>query len=249
MPNDVPPTVTTNDRTKTIEELESEGKIGIGQVRERPRSEGGLSVPVGRMNGDATASPNNRRDSVYQAVEALMRVLPIELSPEAQRETPRRLTDYLLEFCQPVDAMAILKEGFENLPRDGGMVVQQNIPLRGLCEHHFAPFFGYAHIAYLPRKRVVGLSKLARLVDAIGTASPSMQERMSDVIADILDNGMEPNGVMVVTEAMHTCMSVRGVHAPGVITTSSALRGLFLMNPTAKSEALALMNNRKTPSL
>jgi GTP cyclohydrolase I len=145
--------------------------------------------------------------------------------------------------------MAILKEGFETGGGEGGMVIQQNIPLRGLCEHHLAPFFGYAHIAYLPRARQVGLSKMARLVDAIGTCAPSMQEHMSDHIADILNRGLEPNGVMVVTEAIHTCMSVRGVHAPGVITTASALRGIFLTNPAAKSEALALMSSRRIPTI
>jgi|SRR5215472_5456627 len=198
---------------------------------------------------NVTVTTKTQRDAVYNAVEDLLKALPINLSAEAQQETPRRFTDYLLEFCHPVDPMAILKEGFDSNGGEGGMVIQQNIPLRGLCEHHLAPFFGYAHIAYLPRKVQVGLSKMARLVDAIGTCAPSMQEHMSDIIADILHRGLEPNGVMVVTEAIHTCMSVRGVHAPGVVTSASALRGIFLTNPAAKAEALALMSARKIPSV
>lgn len=203
----------------------------------------------GTAVGNITIATSDPRSKVLAAVEALIQVLPVALSTEAQLETPRRLTDYLLEFCQPKDLQAILKEGFVSNGGEGGMVIQQNIPLRGLCEHHFAPYFGFAHVAYLPREIQVGLSKIARLVDAIGTSAPSMQEHLSDIIADILHKGLKTNGVMVVTEAVHTCMGVRGVHAPGVVTTASAIRGTFLHNPAAKAEALALMNARRVPSL
>src|SRR6516225_9873524 len=111
--------------------------------------DGDTNVPVTvATNTKISVTIKTQRDAVYQAVENLLRVLPINLSAEAQQETPRRFTDYLLEFCHPVDPMAILKEGFEAGSGEGGMVIQQNIPLRGLCEHHLAPYFGYAHIAY-----------------------------------------------------------------------------------------------------
>ena len=155
--------------------------------------------------------------------------------------TPIRFFKYLQEFYQEADLEAILKEGFENASADGGMVIQARIPFRGCCAHHLLPFFGTASIGYVPRKRMVGLSKLARLVDAAGTRAPSTQEEITNVVADTLHKGMESLGVVVVTRAVHTCMSVRGVNAPNVETSVSAIRGIFMTNPAAKSEFLSIV--------
>jgi GTP cyclohydrolase I len=105
-----------------------------------------------------------------------------------------------------------------------------------MCSHHLVPAVGWAAIGYLPHKRVVGLSKLTRLVQAAGTRKPSTQEEITNTIADTLHQTLECLGTIVITKAEHGCMSVRGVNAPGVYTSVSAVRGLFLTNPSAKQE-------------
>lgn len=181
------------------------------------------------------------RGAMMKCVRELMELLGLPtLDPEII-ETPRRVVDMLLEFNQELSLAAILKEGFE-MPREGagGMIIQRHIPFRGLCAHHWAPFFGQATLGYIPGKRMVGLSKLARLVQAAGTQRPSTQEVITNVIANILDQVMEPLGVMVVTTASHTCMAVRGINTPGAVTTVSALRGAFVHVPAARQEFLAI---------
>ena len=114
------------------------------------------------------------------------------------------------------------------------------IPFYSMCEHHFVPFHGEAHVAYLPRGRVTGLSKLARIVDGYARR-PQMQERLTAQVADALDQKLNPLGVMVVVEAEHLCMSMRGVKKPGAKTVTSAVRGLMESNHSTRSEAMALL--------
>ena len=122
------------------------------------------------------------------------------------------------------------------------MVLVRDIPFYSMCEHHLVPFFGHAHVAYIPRAdgRICGLSKLARLVDAFAKR-PQVQERLTSQIADTLIKYLEPQGTIVVLEAEHLCMSMRGVKKPGTKTTTSAIRGSFQYNSATRSEALSLM--------
>lgn len=169
------------------------------------------------------------------------------LDPAADPEiadTPRRVFEMWREFNQGMsthELYDILGPIFKS-PRNatGGVVSQHGIPYRGLCAHHWAPYFGTCSIGYLPNERVVGLSKLTRLVQAIGTLRPSNQEETTNMIADVLHDGAKTKGVIVVTRALHTCMCVRGVNAPNVYTTVSAVRDNFIHNPSLKSEFLAL---------
>ncbi|MGI6105263.1 MAG: GTP cyclohydrolase I FolE [Raoultibacter sp.] len=122
------------------------------------------------------------------------------------------------------------------------MVLVRDIPFYSMCEHHLVPFFGHAHVAYIPRAdgRICGLSKLARLVD-VYAKRPQVQERLTSQIADTLIEYLEPQGAIVVLEAEHMCMSMRGTKKPGSKTTTSAVRGLFERNQATRAEALSLM--------
>jgi GTP cyclohydrolase I len=157
-------------------------------------------------------------------------------------ETPQRWARFFEEFNQPCDLVAMMK-AFDHVEGNdvGAMVVQSGIPFRGLCEHHLLPFHGRCDLGYIPGSRVVGLSKLTRVVQAAGTMRPSIQERITNQIADAIHAGISALGVIVVTRAEHTCMSVRGVNAPGVTTTVSALRGNFVHVPAARQEFLSLI--------
>ncbi len=125
------------------------------------------------------------------------------------------------------------------------MVIVKDIHFASLCEHHLAPFVGVCHIAYIPKGgRIVGLSKLARLVENFARRL-QLQERLTSEIADTLQDGLRPVGVMVVMEAEHTCMTIRGVKKPGAHTITSAIRGGFRKDPRTRSEAMALIRGRE----
>ncbi len=152
-------------------------------------------------------------------------------------EPPQRFVDYLLEFAQPLRIKEVLGNGFDvDSTGSHSMVVQTNIPFRMICEHHLLPAIGRAALGYVPNATVVGLSKLTRLVQAVGTERPSIQEAICDRIANLLDAHLEPKGAIVVLRAEHTCMACRGVNAPGIFTTTSAVRGVFRDVPAARSE-------------
>jgi GTP cyclohydrolase IA len=122
------------------------------------------------------------------------------------------------------------------------MVLVRDIPLYGTCEHHLVPFAGHAHVAYIPGAdgRITGLSKIARLVEGFARR-PQVQERLTTQIADALAGVLNPDGVLVMIEAEHLCMSMRGVQKPGALTVTSAVRGLFKTNPATRAEALSLI--------
>ena len=124
------------------------------------------------------------------------------------------------------------------------MVLVRDIPLYGVCEHHLIPFVGRAHVAYIPGSdgRITGLSKIARLVDGFGRR-PQVQERLTTQIADALASVLQPAGVLVMIEAEHLCMSMRGVKKPGSLTVTSAVRGLFKTNPATRAEAMTLITS------
>jgi GTP cyclohydrolase IA len=126
------------------------------------------------------------------------------------------------------------------------MVLVRDIELYSVCEHHLVPFFGLAHVGYIPNEKghITGLSKLARLVD-VYARRPQVQERMTGQIADALMNVLEPRGVIVVIEAEHLCMSMRGVRKPGAKTVTSAVRGIFLDSDRTRAEAMSLVLGRR----
>ncbi len=156
-------------------------------------------------------------------------------------ETPSRVA----EMCEEIFA-GIRQDPEEELEvildqKHDEIVLLKGIPLYSVCEHHLLPFIGKAHIAYIPKQgRVTGLSKLARVVDILAKR-PQVQERLTTQIAEIIMSKLKPKGCMVVIEAEHLCMSMRGVKKPGTFTVTSAVRGIFQKNEKTRSEALALM--------
>lgn len=151
--------------------------------------------------------------------------------------TPRRFLKYLQEFNKPFFIETVLGKTFPMAEgHSAGVVVQGNIPFRMICAHHLLPAIGRAWVGYLPRRCVVGLSKIARLVDAVGTCKPSMQEDVCAEIADHLHRYTDSYGVICVIKSIHTCMACRGVNVPDTQTSTSAVRGLFLHQPAVRSE-------------
>ena len=159
------------------------------------------------------------------------------------RETPARVARMYEEICEGLHADA--REFIKVVPGEthDEMVIVKDIPLYSICEHHMVPFHGVAHIAYIPDGgRILGLSKLARVVDCFARR-PQLQERLTTEIAKVLDEGLQPKGVMVVVEAEHLCMAMRGVKKPGTTTITSAVLGNFRRDPRTRAEAMALIKN------
>ena len=159
------------------------------------------------------------------------------------QETPRRVALMYQEICAGLHMDA--RQFIRPLPEEthDEMVIVKDIPLTAICEHHLLPFIGVAHVAYIPKGgRVVGLSKLARVADTLAK-KPQLQERLTTEIADLLFEELRATGVMVVIEAEHLCMEMRGVKKPGARTITSALRGGFLKDPRTRAEAMALIRN------
>jgi GTP cyclohydrolase I len=175
--------------------------------------------------------------------EAMRRTFThVDMTEESLIETPKRVAKFWREFNTLSDTQAILERSFDNKKGSSGMVVQKDLPFRALCEHHLLPFYGKVHLAYMPSKRVVGLSKLARLVKAVGVRRPSVQETITEELCELLHSGLESRGAIVVVKAEHTCMSVRGVCAPGVVTTTSSIKGIFRDAGQMRSEFFALLD-------
>ena len=163
--------------------------------------------------------------------------------PGLQR-TPRRVAEMYAELTAGMREDP--SEHAQPLPGDrhDEMVIVKDIHFASLCEHHLAPFVGKCHIAYIPKEgRIVGLSKLARLVETFARRL-QVQERLTSEIADTLFEGLKPVGAMVVMEAEHTCMTIRGVKKPGAVTITSAIRGGFRKDPRTRAEAMALIRER-----
>jgi GTP cyclohydrolase IA len=181
------------------------------------------------------------RGRIEKAVREIIEALGEDPDREGLVETPERVAAFYAEV-------------FDGLHRDPGEVVDaffgeehyqeivmvREIPFYSMCEHHFVPFHGQAHVAYIPKGRVTGLSKLARLVEGFARR-PQMQERLTAQVADALSERLQPLGVMVVVEAEHLCMSMRGVKKPGATTVTSAVRGIMESQPATRAEAMSLL--------
>jgi GTP cyclohydrolase I len=176
------------------------------------------------------------------AVQSLLEGIGEDPEREGLRDTPRRIADMYAEIFAglSVDPADYLKVGFEEHHKE--MVLLRDIPFTSVCEHHLLPFVGKAHVGYIPAGRLVGLSKLARVVDGFARR-PQLQERLTSQIADTIVEEVNPAGVGVVIEAQHFCMIMRGVKKPGSTMVTSAMRGLFRNNPPTRAEFLQFIRD------
>lgn len=181
------------------------------------------------------------KKKIERAVKDILEAIGEDTSREDIKATPVRVAEMYEEILSgskknPADELEILlAENHDEI------VLLKSIPLYSICEHHLLPFIGKAHVAYIPKGgRVTGLSKLARVVDTLAKRL-QVQERLTTAIADVIMKKLKPRGVLVVIEAEHLCMSMRGVKKPGVMTITSAVRGIFKENQKTRQEALALI--------
>lgn len=176
------------------------------------------------------------------AVRALLEALGEDPAREGLADTPARVASFLAEFTsgRDVDPAALLTPVFSE--EHDEMILVKDIPFASLCEHHLVPFMGRAHVGYIPNKggQVTGLSKLARVVDVCARRL-QMQERLTTQVADAIEQALDPRGVIVVVEAEHLCMSMRGVTKPGHLTVTSAVRGVFRENVATRAEAMSII--------
>jgi len=182
---------------------------------------------------------------IEAAVLSIIEAIGDDPQREGLRGTPRRIADMYGELFSglDMDARAELTVGFEVGHRE--MVILRDIPFYSMCEHHLLPFYGVAHVGYIPNKegRVVGVSKLARVVE-IFAKRPQLQERMTTQIADAILDALQPDGVAVVIQAEHLCMTMRGIKKPGSSVITSATRGLFRTRAATRAEFLSLVQGK-----
>jgi GTP cyclohydrolase I len=179
--------------------------------------------------------------AAQRAAHDLLEALGVDLTDESVRDTPRRIARMYDELLTPRPFNRT------TFPNDGGydeLVVATGIPFHSLCEHHLLPFVGVAHVGYLPGERIIGLSKLARVVELFAR-NLQVQERLTTQVASWLDDHLQPKGVGVVLEAEHLCMSLRGVQKPGARTVTSALHGLVRDDSRTRPEFLALTGGNR----
>jgi GTP cyclohydrolase I len=183
------------------------------------------------------------RERIAAAVREILVAIGEDPEREGLRQTPRRVAEMYAELFAglAVDPYEFLRVGFDEQHEE--MVILRDIPFHSLCEHHLLPFFGCVHVGYIPNGRVAGLSKLARVVDAFARR-PQLQERLTSQVADCILEGLKPDGVAVVMEAEHLCLSFRGVKKPGTRVVTSAMRGQFRRSALSRSEFLSLVQSR-----
>ena len=183
-------------------------------------------------------------ERIERAVTEILLAIGEDPSRDGLLETPQRVARMYAEVCSGVgsDPSHHLEKTFDVGHEHDELILVKNIPLYSLCEHHLLPFIGEAHIGYIPSSqgRITGLSKLARIVDGF-SQRPQVQERLTTEIADALENVLKPRGVIVVVEAEHLCMSMRGVKKPGSQTLTSAVRGVLRDDMSSRIEALRMI--------
>lgn len=177
---------------------------------------------------------------IERAVREILSAVGEDPDREGLRETPARVARMYAELFSGLhdDPRVHLQKFFTE--KYDEVVLVRDISFNSMCEHHLMPFTGQAHIGYLPDGRVIGLSKLARVVEGVARR-PQVQERMTETIADLLVEELQAKGVAVVIEAVHTCMTVRGVRKPGSLCVTSAMRGAFRNNPSTRAEIMTLI--------
>lgn len=180
---------------------------------------------------------------IEKAVREILSAIGEDVNRDGLKETPKRVAEMYADLFSglhkdPAKELTIFKQGEHE-----EMVMVKDIPFYSICEHHLVPFAGKAHVVYIPTKgRITGLSKLIRVVEGFAKR-PQVQERLTGEIADCLMDKLDPRGVLVVIEAEHLCMSMRGVKKPGTMAVTSAVRGIFRKDAKARSEALALIKS------
>ena len=196
------------------------------------------------------AAERPSREEAEAAVRVLLRWAGDDPAREGLIDTPARVVRSYEEFYAgyQVDPREILARTFSEVDGYDEMIVLKDIRFESYCEHHMVPIIGRAHVAYLPEHRVVGISKLARLVDAFAKRL-QIQEKMTAQIADTLNDILQPKGVGVILEASHQCMSTRGVHKAGVEMVTSRMLGTFRTDPSTRREFLAIVGNQASASL
>jgi GTP cyclohydrolase I len=181
-------------------------------------------------------------ERIIKAVKEILAGVGEDVEREGIKGTPARVAEMYAELLSGMDEdpkqhlKSVFSEKYDEI------VLLRDVPFYSICEHHLMPFIGSAHIAYLPSGLVLGVSKLARVVDCFARRL-QVQERLTDQIADFLMNSLKPKGVAVVLESSHSCMTIRGIKKPGSVMVTSSLRGIFRKDPKSRSEVLSLMHN------
>ncbi len=203
--------------------------------------------PAGLRRGEAGPRPAQAGpidlNRIADAVRTILSAVGEDPAREGLLRTPMRVARMYAELFSGLhqDPGQVLGGAVYPVKYDE-MVILRDIPFHSVCEHHLLPFVGKAHIAYLPRNKVVGVSKLARVIDLFARR-PQIQEQLTTQVADLLMAKLDPKGVAVVMEATHLCMTIRGVNKPGSVMVTSALRGLFKTEPATRAEIMNLLHN------
>ncbi|WP_262312724.1 GTP cyclohydrolase I FolE [Acidiphilium sp. AL] len=205
-----------------------------------------IETPKDALNREAGLKRPSRAEA-EAAIRTLIRWAGDDPAREGLQDTPARVARAYEEFFRGYaeDPEDILTRTFEEIEGYDEMIVLRDIRLESHCEHHMVPIVGVAHVGYLPDKRVVGISKLARVVDAYAKRL-QIQEKLTAQIANTINDVLQPRGVAVVIEAGHECMSTRGVHKTGVAMVTSRMLGAFRDNPSTRREFLAMISNRRS---
>ena len=190
------------------------------------------------------SKPEKRIDTkrIANAVKEILLAIGEDVGREGLKSTPTRVADM---YCELLSGMrenpkehlhSVFTENYDEI------VLLRDIPFYSICEHHLMPFIGSAHVAYLPSGAVLGVSKLARIVDCFARRL-QVQERLTDQIAEFIMTSLKPNGVAVVIEASHSCMTIRGIKKPGSVMVTSSLRGIFRKDPRSRNEVMSLIHS------
>ena len=200
-----------------------------------------------RPAASAASTDRPSREEAEAAVRTLLRWAGDDPTREGLVDTPARVARAYEEFFAgyDIDPVALLERTFEETDGYDEIVLLRDIRLESHCEHHMVPIIGRAHVAYLPHRRVVGISKLARVVEAYGRRL-QIQEKLTAQIANTIQQVLEPRGVAVVIEAAHQCMTTRGVHKTDVTMVTSRMLGAFRDDPTTRREVLAMIGNGRS---
>ena len=195
------------------------------------------------MSDSESSPPPIDLPRIERAVREILAAVGEDPERNGLLDTPGRVARMYAELFSGLhqDPGRHLKRVFEETYDE--MVLVRDISFNSMCEHHLLPFIGVAHVGYVPNGKVAGLSKLARVVEEI-SKRPQVQERMTEHIADLMESELQAKGVVVVLEASHSCMTIRGVRKPGSLTITSAVRGLFRTNESSRAEAFSLINGR-----
>jgi GTP cyclohydrolase I len=211
--------------------LEKQPRVSEPGARPRRRSGGANSHP-------AAAAVDH--DRIMAATREILLAVGEDPDREGLRQTPHRVARMYAEMFAGLHTDPREHLGKTFTQKYDEMVLEKDIRFESMCEHHLLPFLGKAHVAYLPDGKIVGLSKLARAVEVL-SRRPQIQERMTEQLADLLMSELEPRGVAVILEALHTCMTIRGIRKADTLCVTSAMRGAFKDNQSTRAELMALI--------